>query len=78
MKRGAKDRSSRREGEIRNLSGREVLDAVAKGHIWIMFLNPEKVVPAYGALLDKIYGEIEDNVPDLRVLKKKISILISP
>jgi hypothetical protein len=77
MKRGAKDRSSRREGEIRGLSGREVMDAVAKGHIWIMLLNPEKVVPAYGQLLEQIYSEIQDNVPDLKVLKKKISILIS-
>jgi hypothetical protein len=77
MKRGAKDRSSRREGEIRDLSGREVMDAVAKGHIWIMLLNPEKVVPGYGDLLEKIYSEIQSNVPKLKVLKKKISILIS-
>jgi hypothetical protein len=77
MKRGAKDRSSRREGEIRDLSGREVLDAVANGHIWIMLLNPEKVIPGYGDLLEKIYGEFHDNIPDFRVLKKKISVLIS-
>jgi hypothetical protein len=77
MKRGAKDRSSRREGEIRNLSGRDVLDAVAKGHIWIMLLHPEKVVPGYGDLLEQIYSEIKHNVPNLKVLKKKISVLIS-
>lgn len=77
MKRGAKDRSSRREGEIRGLSGRDVIGAVAKGHIWIMLLNPEKVIPAYGTLLEKIYDEFHDHVPSMRVLKKKISILIS-
>ncbi len=77
MKRGAKDRSSRREGEIRDLKGQEVLDAVATGHIWIMLLNPEKVAPAYGDFLEKIYAELQENVPGLRVLKKKISILIS-
>ncbi|MEQ1652379.1 MAG: hypothetical protein ABL897_07820 [Hyphomicrobium sp.] len=77
MKRGAKDRSSRREGEIRGLSGREVLDAVAKGHIWIMLLYPDTVNPAYGQLLDQIYDEFQERVPDMRVSKKKISILIS-
>ena len=77
MKRGAKDRSSRREGEIRGLSGRDVLDAVAKGHIWIMLLYPEKAVPGYGQLLEQIYGEIRENVPGMQILKKKISILIS-
>ncbi|MBK9078043.1 MAG: hypothetical protein IPL91_02390 [Hyphomicrobium sp.] len=77
MKRGAKDRSSRREGEIRNLSGLDVLDAVAKGHIWIMLLNPEKVISGYSHLLDQIYSEFQEHVPSLNVFKKKISILIS-
>jgi hypothetical protein len=77
MQRGAKDRSSRREGEIRGLSGRQVIDAVAKGHIWIMLLYPEKVIPGYGQLLDQIYSEFQEHIPDLKVLKKKISILIS-
>lgn len=77
MKRGAKDRSSRREGEIRNLSGHDVLKAVETGHIWIMLLYPEKVEPAYGRLLEQIYGEFQEKIPSLKVLKKKISILIS-
>lgn len=76
MARGAKDRSGRREGEIRNLSGRDVLDAVANGHIWIMLLFPDKVIPGYGKLLDQVYAEFLEHVP-LEVFKKKISILIS-
>lgn len=77
MKRGAKDRSSRREGEIRGLSGHDVLAAVATGHIWVMLLYPEKVIPGYDQLLEQIYSEFQEHVPSLQVLKKKISILIS-
>ena len=78
MKRGAKDRSSRREGEIRDLSGRDVLDAVAKGHIWVMLLNPEKVVPGYGQLArSDLFTSSRNTFRAFKVLKKKISILIS-
>lgn len=76
MARGAKDRSSRREGEIRDLSGKDVLQAVARGHIWILLLYPETVIPEYSQLLEKIYEEIQEKVP-LKVFKKKISVLIS-
>jgi hypothetical protein len=77
MKIGATDRSSRREGEIGKLSGAEVLEAVRKGHIWILLLFPDKVNPGYADLLEQVYAEMTARVPGLRVKKKKISILIS-
>lgn len=77
MRRGATDRSSRREGEIRDLSGAQVLEAVRTGHLWILLLFPERVEPGYGALLEQIYDEIAVAVPSLHVKKKKLSILIS-
>ena len=77
MARGATDRSSRREGEIRGLKGADVLKAVRDGHIWILLLYPEKVDSDYGQLLETVYDEMADRVPTLNVIKKKISILVS-
>lgn len=77
MRKGATDRSARREGEIRGLAGADVLKAVRDGHIWILLLYPDQIDPEYGALLETIYGEITGHVPGLDVQKKKISILVS-
>lgn len=77
VRRGARDRSGRREGEIRDLSGKDVLEAVRTGHIWILLLYPEQVNPGYGVLLEEIYADVTAHVPGLQVKKKKLSILIS-
>lgn len=74
---GAKDRSARREGEIRGLKGEEVLKAVREGQIWILLLYPEQTNSEYGVLLDQVYDEMTEHVPGLGVIKKKISILVS-
>lgn len=74
---GEDGKRRRREGQFGDLSGREILDAVHGGHIWILLLYPETVNPGYGRLLDEIYAEVEAHVPGLQVRKKKISILIS-
>jgi len=67
----------RREGEIRDLSGKDVLEVVRGGNIWINLTAPASVDPAYGALLDQIYGEFEAKVPGFRSYKRKLTILIS-
>lgn len=67
----------RREGEIRGLSGREVLDVVRQGNIWINIVDPISVEPAYGVLLDAIYAEFEGRVPGFRSYKRNLTILIS-
>ena len=74
---GAKDRSARREGEMRGLKGEDVLRAVREGQIWILLLFPEKTDPDYGMLLEQVYDEIASHVPGLGIHKKKISILVS-
>lgn len=67
----------RREGEIRDLSGAEVLDVVRTGNIWINLTAPAEVDPAYGALRDDIYAEFERRVPGFGSYKQRITILIS-
>ena len=73
----SQDRRTRREGEIGDLSGKQVLEAVRNGHIWILLLFPERAVSGYGDLLEQIYDEIHEHVPALKIMKKKLSILIS-
>jgi len=68
---------SRREGEIRNLSGVEAIEAVAKGRLWILLLQPEKFVPEYRDLVREIYAEIAAHVPGFEPFGEKLSILIS-
>lgn len=67
----------RREGEIKDLSGAAVLDAVRAGNIWINLTAPDRLDPAYGKLVDDIYAEFEQRVPGLKTYKRKLTLLIS-
>jgi hypothetical protein len=64
---GSHNVRSRREGEIRGLSGQEVLEAVRTGRIWILLLRPDKRDSAYRALLHDIYAEMRRMVPNFKV-----------
>ena len=74
---GSHDPRSRREGEMAGLSGEQVLEAVAKGTIWILLLNPAKANPAYNELLGAIYEEMHRMVPGFRTRLHKMTLLIS-
>ena len=67
----------RREGEIKDLKGAEVLDVVRNGNIWINLTAPADVDPRYAALLDDIYTEFEQRVPGFESYKRRLTILIS-
>ena len=67
----------RREGELGDLSGQDILKAVKQGNIWINLRAPAKANPAYGDLLNDIYDEFENNNPGLRTFKRQLTILIS-
>lgn len=67
----------RREGEIKGLSGAEVIETVKNGNIWVNLTAPATVDPAYGALLDSLYAEFEGRVPGFRSYKRNLTILIS-
>jgi hypothetical protein len=67
----------RREGQIKDLSGAEVLEVVRNGNIWVNLTAPAKTDPAYGALLDSLYSEFEGRVPSFESYKRNLTILIS-
>ncbi|WDR07413.1 hypothetical protein PSQ90_08345 [Devosia rhodophyticola] len=67
----------RREGEIKGLSGLEVLDTVRNGNIWVNLTAPGTVDSAYTDLLNSIYAEFEERVPGFKSYKRNLTILIS-
>ncbi|MBL4597792.1 MAG: cupin-like domain-containing protein [Rhizobiaceae bacterium] len=67
----------KREGQFGDLSGKEILAAVRKGHIWINLRDPQEIRSKYGELLADIYREFENRVPGLKTYKQKMTILIS-
>jgi hypothetical protein len=67
----------RREGQIGKLSGRELIDVVRNGNIWVNLTAPAKVDPAYGELVDALYSEFESRVPGFASYKRNLTILIS-
>ena len=67
----------RREGEIKGLSGRDVLDVVRNGNIWVNLTSPAQTDPAYGKMLDGLYDEFEERVPGFKSYKRNLTILIS-
>ena len=71
------DPRTRREGMIDGLSGAEALEAVRKGHIWILLQQPHEIEGGYGDMLRDVYAEIEERVPGFKSYKHKMSILIS-
>ncbi len=73
----AHDTSTRREGETGNLSGEEALKAVANGHIWYLLMQPQKIDPRYGELVDHIYEDIGHKIPGFKATMRKMSILVS-
>jgi hypothetical protein len=75
---GAKDaRRLWRQGEIGNLSGRQVIDAIAKGGLWLNLRDISSVDDAYRAMLDGMFGEIAARVPGFEAPKHQAGILIS-
>ena len=71
------DLSSRQEGEIRDLSGEAVLQAVKNGHIWILLLRPQRSNALYLDLLHRIYAEFSSRVPGFKPYLLNMAILIS-
>ncbi|TDH58463.1 hypothetical protein E2C06_32470 [Dankookia rubra] len=73
----SQDPRSRREGEIRDLSGAQVLEAVKNGQIWILLLRPHQAEPRYRQLLKNIYDEIAAKQRGFHSSFEKITVLIS-
>jgi hypothetical protein len=70
-------KKSWREGTIGNLSGREVIEAIERGRMWIHLYRVGQVDKRYGELLDKIFEEVRGHVPGYDTFTRLNGIIIS-
>jgi hypothetical protein len=67
-----------REGDLGNLSGREVIDAISRGELWLNLREVGSVDSRYRELVDRIFEEVAAKVPGFKVPERhQAGILIS-
>lgn len=60
-----------------DLSGAQMIEAVRQGRIWINVTKINESAPEFAELLDEIFDAIGVHLPDLRLLRKSMGLLIS-
>lgn len=66
-----------REGDIGDLTGAEVIQAIAKGRMWLNLRRVAHVDARYRDLVTAIFGELAERVPGFTSTDETIGILIS-
>lgn len=66
-----------REGDLRGASGKEVIEGINKGQLWVQLLRLDEVNDAYKDLEQNIISEMERNNPKLKIYGCRLSLLIS-
>ena len=77
MPRYARDPRRWRERDLGKLSGEKVMEAVARGNLWLHLRRVHETDPAHGELLDALFGEIADHAPGFQSCRRSMSVLIS-
>jgi hypothetical protein len=70
-------RKTWREGDIGGLSGKQVIDWIENGRMWLNLRNVKLVDSRYQTLLDKIFAEIGAAIPQFSSHNQGLGILIS-
>ncbi len=66
-----------RHGDIGNFNGRQVIDAISKGGLWLNLRMASEIDSRYHDLLAQMFQEIEAKVPGFAAPKFDAGILIS-
>lgn len=66
-----------REGDIGELNGTQVIDAIAKGRMWLNLRNVSAVDKRYRDVLDQVFEEVRAQVPGYETYNRTSGILIS-
>jgi hypothetical protein len=66
-----------REGDIGSLSGREVIEAIQNGRMWLNLRDIGKINRTYGDVLDAVFEEVRQNIPGYDTYNRTSGILIS-
>ncbi len=66
-----------RAGEIGDLTGKQVIEAIRKGRMWMNLHRIMERDLEYKRVLDNIFDELEEKVPNLKTFKRNMTLLIS-
>jgi hypothetical protein len=66
-----------REGDIGDLSGRQVVEAISRGGLWLNLRNVTSVDRRYRELVDQMFAEVAAHVPGFDAPTHQAGILIS-
>jgi len=66
-----------REGEIGKLSGRQVIEAISRGGLWLNLRNVTAIDRRYRDMIDRMFAEIAARVPGFEAPTHQAGILIS-
>jgi hypothetical protein len=66
-----------REGDTGGLSGKQVIEAISNGRMWLNLRDVGKINQTYGAVLDNVFEEVRANVPGYETYNRTSGILIS-
>ena len=71
------DNASWRTGDVRGVSGKDAIEAVKNGRVWLNLRDLDKVMPEYKQILESIYSQFEENIPGLKTRRQEIGFIIS-
>ncbi|KJC44841.1 hypothetical protein UP09_14450 [Bradyrhizobium sp. LTSP885] len=66
-----------REGEIGKLSGRQVIEAISRGGLWLNLREVSSIDRRYHDMIDQMFAEVAAKVPGFEVPTHQAGILIS-
>ena len=66
-----------RLGSPGNLTGHEILEAVARGRLWLNLRKANLHMPAYANLCEELFDALDARVPGLKTFKRDCGVLIS-
>ena len=68
---------ARLEGILGNATGTEAIAAIEKGKIWMNIRRIMEWAPQYRSVLDSVFDELAELVPQLKTFKRSMGVLIS-
>ena len=66
-----------RQGDLDGMKGKDVLEAIKRGRLWLNLRNVNKVDKRYANLLDDLMDELSERMPGFEAKRKNSGILIS-
>jgi hypothetical protein len=74
---GETERRYWREGDLGGLSGRQVIEAIAQGRMWLNLRSVKSVDPRFSALTRDVFEELSGYMPGFKAFDESTGILIS-